>query len=90
MDAASGPAALVERLGCLFGSCGVVVSTRLGLVESIRDYCVNEPMSAMVRDYASYYGRLDLLRQAVVRSPAETILTTAIVAPWSELIRSEF
>jgi hypothetical protein len=80
VDTTSWPAAL-ERLGGLFGSCRAVVSTRQGLAGGVRDHRVNEQNKIMIRNYADYYGRLDMLRRAVVHTPVGTILTARMVMP---------
>ncbi len=88
VDGTGWPAAL-KRLGGLFDAPTATVWMQ-DPVGRFRDIYTMGSADVFTHDYAAYYGRLDLLRPAVMAAPAGTVLTNGMVVPRSEFLRTEF
>jgi len=87
-DGTGWPAAL-RRLGGLFGAPTTTVWMQ-DPAGCFREIHTMDPEDTFTYEYADYYGRLDLLRPAVMAAPVGTVLTNEMVVPRSDFVRTEF
>jgi len=79
----------LEQMGSLFHSNNVTVWMQ-DSAGGFQDVRALDQVEEATRDYATYYGRLDPLRPAVMRAPVGVTLTDEMVTPRSEFVRTEF